>query len=69
MQVFSTELAALLKRNFPYAHFLKRFPRICSFELLWISGSERLYKKGYLLKTMKTAEDQKQTFACAQQNS
>ena len=60
-----TQLAALLKRNFPYALFFWKG----SSELLLVAGSERLDSKGPPSETRKTSKDQKETFACALQNS
>ena len=40
----------------------------CSFELLWVAGSERLHSKASLLKTRKASRDQKEMLVCALDN-
>ena len=60
------QLAALLKRNFPYAFCRGDISDNCPSEFLLARSSER---QGFVSNTRKASQDQKETILCALQPS
>ena len=62
--IVPVKLAAILKKNFFYEIFSRKFLRSHSFEVLWVASCKRLYNKVTLLtKNLITFTDTNRIFA------